>query len=168
MDLDAAVGRALEPRVLAREEAIVVERDVGARAPDDAVLAGEREALAVGAVAIDEDRRAPRRPGRERRSAGSPAARSSPRRIPSAASVAPCGSIGWLGLIAGDDAACRPGEATGEAPGAPGDPIIAGGDDGARGRAFAPGSVGWSACMWSPHCWQYAKPTGVGVRSADT
>jgi len=32
-DLDAAVGSALEPRVLAREEAIVVERDVGADRP---------------------------------------------------------------------------------------------------------------------------------------
>ena len=34
LDLHAAVGGALEPRVLAREEPIVVERDVGARAAD--------------------------------------------------------------------------------------------------------------------------------------
>ena len=40
----------IEPRVLAREEAVVVERDVGAGAADDEVLAAEREALAVGAV----------------------------------------------------------------------------------------------------------------------
>ena len=37
------------------------------------------------------------------------------------------------------------------------------GDDGARARGFAPGSVGCSACMCRPHCWQYANPTGVGV-----
>lgn len=27
----------------------------------------------------------------------------------------------------------------------------------------APGSVGAIAFMWSPHCWQYAKPSGVAV-----
>ena len=51
-DLHAAVGGALEQRVLAREEAIVVERDVRAVATDDEVLAGERIALPVGAVTV--------------------------------------------------------------------------------------------------------------------
>ena len=66
-DRDAAVGRALEPRVLVREEAILVERDVAAGAADQRVLGGEREALAVGAVAIDEHGRAPRRAARDAR-----------------------------------------------------------------------------------------------------
>ena len=35
--------------------------------------------------------------------------------------------------------------------------------DGVRGRDSWPGSVGAIGWMWSPHCWQYAKPTGVEV-----
>ena len=39
---------------------------------------------------------------------------------------------------------------------------IGGGADTGRAR-LPPGSVGCIPCMWRPHCWQYAKPTGVGV-----
>src|SRR2546430_14367785 len=37
-----------------------------------------------------------------------------------------------------------------------------GGLDGVRARE-PPGSVGTIACRWRPHCWQYAKPSGVAV-----
>lgn len=68
-----------------------------------------------------------------------------PARTPSDASVAPCGSIGALRLCP-----CGPiGRAFGEVTaGAPlPDAVLIAGVDGARGRAFAPGSVGCSACM---------------------
>ncbi len=35
--------------------------------------------------------------------------------------------------------------------------------DGDRWRDSCPGSVGAIGWMWSPHCWQYANPTGVDV-----
>ena len=93
MDLHAAVGRARDARVLAREEAILVERDVGAGAADDRVFGGEREALAIGAVAIDEHGA---RPTRARRDDGAAAARASARAR---------GGDDELGGRIGDDAA---------------------------------------------------------------
>ena len=42
-------------------------------------------------------------------------------------------------------------------------PAATGGRDARRRARLAPGSVGAIACMCRPHCWQYAKPTGVGV-----
>jgi hypothetical protein len=40
---------------------------------------------------------------------------------------------------------------------------IGGAFDGERLRPGTPGSVGTTAWRLSPHCWQYAKPSGVAV-----
>ena len=69
-----------------------------------------------------------------------------PARTPSAASVPACGSIGAFSATGGAFIATFGG----------------GTFVGARGPP-APGSVGAIALRCSPHCWQYAKPTGVAV-----
>jgi hypothetical protein len=75
----------LEAGVGAGEEAILLDRDVGADAAEHDEVAGQRVALAVGAVAVDRHRHAPgggrgrrrggERGGRRRRDRGHPRAR---------------------------------------------------------------------------------------------